>query len=483
MSRLGFSTNRWLTWFHRWVGVVLCLVFAMWFASGAVLHFVGFPSLPISEQRAASEPIDMSRIHIAPRDVLVRVPHTSELRLVSIVGRPVYVAKSSAGAWQSLAADTGELMPPLPAAVAKAVAQEFSRTTVAEVSGPLDYDQWIVHQRFDPYRPFFRIRLNDAAKTDLYVSTRTGEVLQRTRFGERAWNWAGAVVHWIYFTPLRKSWSAWNQTVWWLSLVALLSSSVGMWLGLLRMASNRAAGRPGLSPFRGWMRWHHIIGLFASVIVVAWILSGWLSMDHGRLFSHGEASATEVDQLRGMSVEAIADSAPLDVLAQLPPSTLIGFNALAGRAFLTTYGPLAQAPRVILADQSASSALSLLPDALLQAAVNNVWPGAVRLQQSNSFDELYRRAESTGDDAAAFAFGTELRIYIDRCSGRFLAVMDSSRRDYAWIYYALHTLQFPGLIDHPRVRTATVLILLAVGFFFSVTGVVLCWVRLRREFS
>jgi hypothetical protein len=463
--------------------VVLCLFFAMWFASGAVLHFVGFPSLPNREQRAASEPIELSRIHISPRDALVRVPHASELRLVSVAGRPVYAAKPAGGAWQSVAADTGELLPSVSAAVAREVAEKFGRTASAEASGPLEYDQWIVHQRFDTYRPFFRVRLIDADRTELYVSSRTGEVLQRTRFGERAWNWAGAVVHWIYFTPLRKSWPVWNQTVWWLSLVALLSSGVGTWLGLQRMVNNRAAGRRGLSPFRGWMRWHHVIGLFASVTVVAWILSGWLSMDHGRLFSHGEASATEVDQLRGMSVEAIADSAPLDVLAQLPPSTLIGFNALAGRAFLTTYGPLAQAPRVILADQSSSSALSLLPDALLQAAVTNVWPGAVRLQQSNSFDELYRRAESVGDDAAAFAFGTELRIYVDRFSGRFLAVMDSSRRDYAWIYYALHTLQFPGLIDHPEVRTITVLILLVVGFVFSVTGVVLSWVRLRREFA
>jgi uncharacterized iron-regulated membrane protein len=483
MSRLGASTNRWLTWFHRWAGVVLCLFFAMWFASGAVLHFVGFPSLPSSEQRAASEPIELSRVHLPPRDALARVPHASELRLVSVAGRPVYVAKPSGGAWQSVAADTGELLPSVSSAVAKEVAEKFGRTAAAEVSGPLEYDQWIVHQRFDPYRPFLRVRLNDADGTDLYVSSRTGEVVQRTRFGERAWNWIGAVVHWIYFTPLRKSWSAWNQTVWWLSLVALLSSGVGTWLGLLRMVGNRAAGRRGLSPFRGWMRWHHIIGLFACVIVVAWILSGWLSMDHGRLFSHGEASATEVDQLRGMSVEAIADSASLDVMTQLPPSTSIGFNAVAGRAFLTAYGPPGQAPRVILADQPSSSALSLLPDASLQAAVTHVWPGAVRLQHSDSFDELYRRAESTGDDAAAFALGTELRIYVDRFSGRFLAVMDSSRRDYAWIYYALHTLQFPGLIDHPEVRTITVLILLAVGFVFSVTGMVLSWVRLRREFA
>jgi len=49
-----------------------------------------------------------------------------------------------------------------------------------------------------------------------------------------------------------------------------------------------------------------------------------------------------------------------------------------------------------------------------------------------------RRAESTGDTAAAFTVGDapDLRLlYVDRYSGRVLVVMDASRRGYAWIYY------------------------------------------------
>ena len=61
--------------------------------------------------------------------------------------------------------------------------------------------------------------------------------------------------------------------------------------------------------------------------------------------------------------------------------------------------------------------------------------------------------------------------------------MDSSRRSYAWIYYALHTFQFPGLIEHPEMRTVLVLALLALGFTASATGVVLSIKRLRREFA
>ena len=30
---------------HRWLGIAFCLLFAMWFATGIVMHFVPFPSL------------------------------------------------------------------------------------------------------------------------------------------------------------------------------------------------------------------------------------------------------------------------------------------------------------------------------------------------------------------------------------------------------------------------------------------------------
>jgi uncharacterized iron-regulated membrane protein len=486
MSTFWSSTNRWLTWFHRWAGVVLCLLFAIWFASGAVLHFVTFPSLSRDDQHAGSETIDLSRVFIDPNDALIRAPLANDLRLLSVAGRPVYVAEQPKGIWLRIAGDTGEVLPPFSAAVAATVAERFSRASTVGVSGPMEYDQWIVHQRFDPYRPFYRVRLNDDARTDLYVSARTGEVLQCTRFSERAWNWSGAVIHWIYFTPLRKSYSAWNQVVWWVSLVALLSSAVGTWLGFLRFANNRAAGRKGLSPFRGWMRWHHVIGLFASVIVVSWMLSGWLSMDHGRLFSRGETTATQTLQMRGMSVGAVTHAATLESLREVAPASEITINAVAGRAFLTAYGPSGRDARILFLDQPSAPILAALPDSLLLSGVDQLWPAQVQaISGPDTYDDLYRMAESTPGSAAGFRVTGKpaLRIYVDRYSGRFLTVMDPSRRSYAWIYYALHTFQFPGLIEHPEIRTGLILALLTLGFTASATGVVLSVKRLRREFA
>ena len=484
MSSLWPSVNRWLVWFHRWAGVVLCLLVAAWFVSGAILHFVPYPALARGEHLAHSETIELTRVRIAPGAALARMPDVSDLRLVSVAGRPTYVGRTPLDTSVCVGADTGEVLAPWSAATAQAVAERFAGTKAARVAGPLAYDQWIVHQRFDRYRPLFRVRMSDADRTDLYVSAATGEVVQRTRFTERVWNWPGAVLHWIYFTPLRKSWSAWNQTVWWVSLLTVLSSSAGIFLGVVRLISNRMAGRPGLSPFRGWMRWHHVIGLFASVIVFCWIFSGWLSMDHGRLFSRGQPTQEQAARVRGLPLSGAAAAASLQSLLDAGPAKEISVHALAGRPFLAVRGAAPSASHVIWLG-SGDAPTNSLPDQLLLVAVRAAWASATPAESAGGSDDMYRLAESLPPSARAFLAPEDrsTRIYLDPLSGEILTVMDPGRRTYAWIYYALHTLNFPGLISRPFARTSVELLLLAGGLAFGVTGIVLAVRRLRHELA
>lgn len=42
--------KRWLYLVHRWLGVLLCSVFALWFISGIVMMYVGYPKLTPAER-------------------------------------------------------------------------------------------------------------------------------------------------------------------------------------------------------------------------------------------------------------------------------------------------------------------------------------------------------------------------------------------------------------------------------------------------
>jgi len=270
---------RFLATLHRWWGVAFCLLFAMWFASGIVMHFVPFPA---RSERPVTPEIDAAR----------------------------------AGA---------EL---------------------------IDYDQWTVAGDYDYDRPLFRYALDDAAGTEIYVSSRSGKIVLTTTRDQRLANYAGSIAHWIYPTELRHHRAAWSALMWWLSLLGTMGAAAGVIIGLghigirlngrlrrdcapspalagegwdggastnadasgdipppaaLRASTSPASGRgeanPRKGPFKksptrmrpgkaigyeGLQRWHHLSGLIFAPFLLAWIFSGFLSMDDGSLFAHSD---------------------------------------------------------------------------------------------------------------------------------------------------------------------------------------------------
>jgi hypothetical protein len=228
-GRGWLTVIRMLVSLHRWWGVVFCLLFAMWFASGLVMHFVPFPARMIAARG------------------------TGEVR-------------------------SAEDARTIAAAYVRGHGIAASRISVV----PIADDQWTVGGAYDPDRPLYRAEIDDEAGTELYVAASTGDVVLITTRTERAANYAGSVLHWIYPTVLRRHRQAWSALMWWLSLLATLGAGLGVIVGLVRLGKCAPA-------WRGVRRWHHRLGLILAPFVLAWIFSGFLSMDDGRLFAHEDA--------------------------------------------------------------------------------------------------------------------------------------------------------------------------------------------------
>ncbi len=463
----------------------LCLLFLIWFASGAVLSFVPFPSLSDHDRLAGSEPIAVGSVFAAPAAALAAAGGGDRLWLIEAAGRPVYVVGQGKAGLTAVDGQTGVKRPWLEAAQASPIATAFSAAPVRAISGPLTYDQWVVHQNFDSERPFYRVSLADAAGTDLYISARTGEVVQRTRAGERAWNWAGAVTHWLYFTALRKSFAAWDQTVWWVSLLGVATAVVGTWLGLYRTWKRMKGRRPDWSPFQGWLRWHHGVGLGVTVFVLTWIFSGWLSMDHGRLFSRGATGPTAEARYEGESLASALAGVSASTLSRFAPAARITFSVVDGRAIAAAEGGLA-GPQVLVLKGGYAKLTPSVPLGLLTNAAAQAWTlASATAHGPERGDALYRLAEGLPDRALRFDLAAPkgAGLYVDPVTGRTLALVDNSRKTYAWVYFALHTFNFPFLIDHPILRRILELIPILFGFLFSLTGLVIALRRLRIAFT
>jgi len=275
-----------LTLLHRWLGVPLAPLFAMWFASGIVMHFVPFPALSEGERVAGLAPIEVERVlHGPPAAVAAsEMGVATSVRLLQRSDGPVYIV-SSAGRIAALRADDLTPAEVRSADLALTIAIDHARRRGLDPAGAtvvesLRHDQWTVAGGLDAHRPLWRVALHDCVGTELYVSSVTGEVVRDTTRRERWWNWAGSVPHWLYPTALRAHPRAWTATVWVVSGLASMAAIAGLLLGAAMLVTRRA-----LSPAGPWHAWHHALGLLCAAFVLTWIVTGWLSIDDGRVFA------------------------------------------------------------------------------------------------------------------------------------------------------------------------------------------------------
>jgi hypothetical protein len=468
---------------HRWLGVSFCLLFAMWFASGIVMHFVPFPALTEAERFAGLAPLDLAGVKHGPAEAIgaSAVSGAERVRIAQRSDGPVYLVSASsavkalrAGDLSDGAVRSEQLALAIAVDHARLSGLNPSQATFVELA---TYDQWTVPNGFDIHRPLYRIALNDDAGTDIYVSSTTGEVVLETARRERSWNYAGSVVHWIYPTALRSNWAAWDKTVWTLSLVALIAAVSGAALGTLRIDATRARV---VTPYRGWQAWHHILGLVTMTFVLSWIFSGWLSMDHGRIFSRGQFSEAESAIVTGSPAW---NAVPLDELRRVAPDTKeVEWFAFDGRIYRRERTGLST-QRLVIADLHADAAW---PEREF------LDPGELNAVASRLAPACRARAVDSGDDYAPASLMPNAPIFrlvcgedwfhIDGSSGALLEKLDPSRRAYRWLYSALHTFDVPVLMARPALRTTLIVALCGCGLVFSLTGVIIGWRRLLSCF-
>ena len=439
----------------------------MWFFSGAVMMYVPFPSLSDKERLTYLPEINTTALNISPPAALQQCgpERVRDLRIISVNSRPAYICRTDDPVQKVIYADDGIPALPLDKSDIEQLAEDLVRVPIKEIT-ETEYDQWTVHQRFDAHRPLYRLQLDDADQTNLYVSSITGEFLQRTTSFQRYWNYVGAIPHWIYPTILRKNWALWDAVVWWLSLAAIITAVLGVYLGISQWLRVRRRLRAIISPFRGLLRWHHIVGLFSGVIIVSWIFSGWLSMDHGRIFSTPNPTPEQVNALRGGSFyNVVSKIRPTETSRYLDAKEL-KFHGLGGVPFIVAKGDrgIIDAP-VLEPNFIASAVATALPNVQIKR-----W-GLV--ESNDAYTDLREGSLPEGTIRVELSDPSQTWLHINNRSGELITVIDRSRRIYRWLYNGLHSLDIPGVSNRRPMWDILMLALLSAGFIASLTGAIL----------
>src|SRR5438270_12205903 len=88
----GQMLKRTAIFLHRWLGVVLCLLFALWFPSGFVMMYWDYPSVTPADRFAHLAPLDPASIKVSVQDAAAKaeVEDVGSVRLTTFAGRPIY---------------------------------------------------------------------------------------------------------------------------------------------------------------------------------------------------------------------------------------------------------------------------------------------------------------------------------------------------------------------------------------------------------
>ncbi len=510
-----------LIYTHRYLGLAFCLLFTLWFISGIVMVYKRMPRLSAEERLQRLPPLDFTRASWSPHQAWQKVglPEAPEkVRLGMLGQRPVYRFLTEARGWVMVAADTGEVVPPVTAPFALEVVRSHFP---GEGTGPyyLDLvtiaDQWTLSSALRQFKPLHKVTLEDRAGTVLYVSQVTGEVVLKTTREGRFWGWMGAVIHWLYFTPLRQRVELWRGVIIYGSAIGCLMCLSGIVVGLWRYRTRnryRIRGREQSSPYTGLMRWHHYLGLFFGLITFTWILSGLFSMNPGR-WSPGNSPTTSQRRaasggpldLAGVAlapaaaIEAFAiDFPPREIevvqfrgrpyyLAYRPPSRLVAgqWSNTDNAAFLAAESPL---PHLLIAADGSEQRLQQFSREEMVEVAREAMPGtrireAVWLDRYDAF--YYHRARGRRLPVLRVKYEDPRQtwLYLDPYLGVIAQKEDRLSRIERWLYNGLHSLDLPYLYQASLTWEVVVVGLSLGGIALSVSAVWLTLHRARRAAS
>jgi hypothetical protein len=459
--RAGAAARTVLIFIHRWMGVALCLLFFLWFASGIVMMYTDFPAVRPEDRLERSPALDAATIRLSPAEACAKVDgrsRTAPIRLNMFDGRPAY--RFGAGRAERLIyADTGEEQRRAsPAQIARAAAAWTSQPiAAARVEFVQNADQWTVQGPLRTLRPLLKYSWPDGEQ--VYVSGATAEVVQYTTRATRFLAYLGPIPHWLYFTPLRQRQLAWSRAVIWTSGAGTLAALIG-----LVIAAWTYVPRKGI-PYRGLKRWHTILGLVFGVSAATWAFSGMLSMDP--FGSPAERNPDIAASLRGRA--PIGDYDARAALAALGGSEV---KQLELSSFLGEPVYLATLAR------SETRAVPPIPIERLVAALR---PAAVRILDTYDAYYLDRRRRRPLPVVLAERNGT--RYYIDPKTAGVVASYSGRAWTTRWLYHGLHSLDFPWLYNHRPLWDIVVIGLLFGGAVLCVTSLILAWRVLRRKLS
>ena len=511
-ARKLLNWKTFLIYLHRWTGIVFGLVFVVWFVSGVAIMYVGLPHLSTRERLGHMPPLDLSTATLTPAAAAERHGlDAARLRVEMFYdGRPIYRFPDGTKVY----ADTGQRV----GGVSREDAVEMIRRWVPQFANTVRYeayltepDQWTVGPSRRAALPLHRIDLGDPAGTTYYVSERLGEPTMKTDRRGRVLGYVSAVLHWSYFTSLRRNQPLWIAVVGWGAVAGVLMCVAGMIVGIVRLGYRkvyRLRAGTSHSPYAGWMKWHHYSGLIFGVVTITWAFSGAMSVSvpfpsirnapntdaqqNAIPGSPLDLELVTIDRMRAALATFGASFVPkqMDVHQFRGEPYFIGYRPPGPYSYEDEIGANEEQyqPRpehLIVAVQRPEIAFKRFDGDRMWDAAKAAMPGvpirdAAWLQEYDAYYYNQDGIRPLPVLRVRYADDRGTWLYLDPNLGTMMK-QDVGGRWLRWLYHGLHNLDFPIWYYRRPLWDIGVILLSIGGLVLSATTLLPSWRRLMRH--
>ncbi|USX18765.1 PepSY domain-containing protein [Oxalobacteraceae bacterium OTU3REALA1] len=489
--------RRYIYLLHRWTGIVMCVLMALWFVSGVVMLFVGYPKLTPWERLAALPPLSQAGCCIAPEQALAKSTAPADvqrLTLTSIAGQPHYLLLEGDGRYTPVDAISGAMPGRADERTAIAAARSFKPGSAAHYQGLIDEDRWTHSRALNPHRPLHIVDLGDEASTRVYVSSSTGQVVLDAPRAERYWNFVGAWLHWMYMIRQQPTDPVWTWTLIGLSAVGVLSAVTGLVNGVWRWRFSGRYKNGQRTPYReAYMRWHHILGLVFGLMLCTWMFSGLMSMNPFNIFDAKGARPDAIAMQGGSPAHLRLPQTVPQVLGRLRTESFgpreLEWGVLNGHPFVLARDGVNDT-RIVDAAGDGLRVMTSWPLTQLEEAARRLLPSPVSsFDMLTSYDAQYFAREQASMYGANERRVPALRVvfddpentwvYLDARTGQIELSADKTQRLGRWLFNFLHSWDLPVLLTPAWPREAAIIALSIGGLLLSATAAVIALRRLR----
>ncbi len=475
---------------HRMLGSLLSLAFVVWFLSGFFMIFSGFPHAP-KEELFNRQP------SFSSADSIVCLSDTNfcgspKIVLEKVNNKPIYRVHCSRKNEKVLDGTSSLCIDSFPADELESIIQWVYNAPVKNRKVINDFDQWIPWSHFKKYFPIHKYYLEDPEHTIVYLSAKTGTIVQETTRKKRWLARFGAIPHWYYFKSLRLKRDLWIKIIVWISGLGSIMSISGIILGVYRFQKARKRKKNGIfafSPYKKkWYKWHHVSGFIFGFFVFTFVFSGMMSLQEvpkAIIPVKGKVNYAEIWNEKQFGLNDF----------KLPVDSLFNNNQFSGikriewcmsgkKPYYFIYQSDLYKPVIVYAGNSEKPMVLKFTQQNLEEKLRWKLPGInFDINLITSPDGYYNKRKNKTWPVYKVVMEDldKTWLYIDPDNLEIVKTLNKNTRVRRWLYKGLHSFDFKFLTKNDWLRKLLLIFLSIFGTVASISGLVLSYKYVRRK--